>query len=325
MSTLILTPGEPAGIGPDIVLQAAQHDLDATLIVVADPDLLRQRAEQLGINIKLYDWQEPYPCAAHLKQHLKVKRVSLTKPVTPGVLVRENAAYVLETLKQATTLCLEHKDYALVTGPVQKSIMNEAGIPFTGHTEFLEEYCQVPMTLMLFVVDALRVALVTTHLPLHQVAQAITKTHLEAILNVLQAGLVTHFNLTSPCILVCGLNPHAGENGYLGTEEIEVITPVLNQLRKNGFDLVGPLPADTIFTPPFLKKADAILAMYHDQALPVVKYLGFGKAVNVTLGLPFIRTSVDHGTALDKAATGKADVSSLMAAIELALKLSNRS
>ena len=236
---------------------------------------------------------------------------------------QENAAYVISCLEQATQYCLKGDAHALVTGPVHKSIINDAGIEFSGHTEFLAHRCHVSHVIMLFVTNQMKVALATTHLPLSQVAQAITTEKLISLLHLLHAELQTRFQIKNPHIIVCGLNPHAGEQGHLGREEIETIEPALNALRKQGLTITGPLPADTVFTEKYLKNADAILAMYHDQALPVVKYQGFGNAVNVTLGLPIIRTSVDHGTALDIAGTGKADAGSLEAAIKLAIQLNN--
>lgn len=314
---LLYTPGEPAGIGPDLILQAAQEGLHLPLLVVADPELLRQRANQLGIGIDIRQAQPDHIVTARPGE-LQVLPVKLPGPVTPGRLDRNHAAYVLETLATAARLCLDSPDTtALVTGPVHKGIINEAGIPFTGHTEFLADLGRSQPVMML-ACPGLRVALVTTHLPLREVSDAISAERLEAVLRILHRDLEERFAIEQPRILVCGLNPHAGEGGHLGSEEMQLISPVLEKLRGEGMRLFGPLPADTIFTPPHLEKADAVLAMYHDQGLPVLKYRGFGSAVNITLGLPFVRTSVDHGTALDLAGTGKAQSGSLLAALETA-------
>ncbi len=331
---IVLTPGEPAGIGPDLCIHIAQQTWDADLVVVADPDLLMQRARQLGVplQLKLVD-ATPRSRAGigsvHRAGTLKVLPVPLTEPVQSGRLNRANAAYVLETLRVATAACVSGQYDALVTGPVQKSIINDAGIAFTGHTEFLAEFTQAPQVVMMLAVPGLRVALATTHLPLREVSDAITAQGLEAVLRVLYHDLCTRFGVIDPHILICGLNPHAGESGHFGTEDAEVIVPVLEKLRASdsglnnglGMRLTGPLPADTLFIPKYLKTADAVLAMYHDQGLPVLKYAGFGHAVNITLGLPIIRTSVDHGTALDLAGTGGADAGSLEAAIQTALNM----
>jgi 4-hydroxythreonine-4-phosphate dehydrogenase len=318
-SRLLITPGEPAGIGPDITIQLAQLAWDAELVVIADPDLLLARAKEIQLPLSLIEFdpnKEPEP---HQIGTLRVLPVSLSAPVQAGLLNPANASYVIKTLEIAANLCQQKTAAAVVTGPVHKGVMNQAGIAFTGHTEFFANFCRVNHTVMLFVIDQLKVALATTHLPLADVPRAITKDSLRATLRVLHQGLKEQFHIASPRILVCGLNPHAGENGYLGREEIDTITPLLNELRDQGFHLEGPLSADTIFTPKQLEQADAVLAMYHDQALPLVKYIGFGHAVNVTLGLPFVRTSVDHGTALDIAGSGKADAGSLIAATKLAL------
>lgn len=320
---LLITPGEPAGIGPDITIQAAQLAWPSELIAIADPLLLQERAEQLHLPLKLIDVDLSAAPTQHQPGTLKMLASPLTVSAKPGRLDVKNAQYVINTLQQAAELCKNKTITGLVTGPVQKSIINESGIAFSGHTEFFADYCHVPQTVMLFVVEQLKIALVTTHLPISAVAGAITPAHLENIITVLQTGLKQQFHIDAPRIFVCGLNPHAGENGHLGKEEIEVITPTLNRLRQQGYHLEGPFSADTIFTPKYTEQADVILAMFHDQALPLVKYIGFGQAVNVTLGLPFIRTSVDHGTALDMAGTGKADAGSMHAAIRLAITLQN--
>jgi len=285
-----------------LIIQLAQQKLAAPLIIIADPDLLKERAQQL---------QLPFPA------HLKILPIKLTKKSIAGKLNSANAKYVIETLTIAAQGCLNGQFSALVTGPVHKGILNEAGIPFSGHTEFFAQLSGVDHVVMLLVANKLRVALATTHLPLRKVSDAITPELLTKTLTILNQGLQQYFKIKQPQILVCGLNPHAGENGHLGREEIDIIIPVLEKLQKTGMNVIGPLSADTVFLSP----ADAILAMYHDQGLPVLKYAGFHQAVNITLGLPFIRTSVDHGTALELAGTGKADTRSLLAAIETAVAL----
>ena len=317
---LALTPGEPAGIGPDLCVQLSQRDLPYALVVIASPTLLLQRAECLGLSLSIDEFKPDLPPALHTVGRLTVLPVEVNEPVTCGHTTPLNSRYVLKTLDTATQGCLNGTFDALVTGPVDKGIINDAGFTFSGHTEYIAEITGGHPVMML-ATDKLRVALVTTHLPLKAVSAAITQTRLRAVIRVLAHDLSTRFNIASPKILVCGLNPHAGENGHLGHEEIETITPVLNSLRQQGVDLIGPLPADTLFTPKYLETADAVLAMYHDQGLPVLKYQGFGKAVNITLGLPIIRTSVDHGTALDLAGTGKADIGSLLVALQTALTM----
>ena len=319
LKRLLITPGEPAGIGPDILLNAIQQNWSVEIVAVCDPNLLVQRAAQLNLPLTYHLTDLTTPPTPAVSGELKIYPVSLATPVTPGKLRRENVHYVLETLSIASKACLNNpKTHALVTGPVHKGILNEAGIPFTGHTEFLAKISRCKKTVMLFVVDQLKVALATTHLPLKDVTTAITKDNLLATLEVLRTALITRFNILNPRIGVSGVNPHAGENGYLGREEIDIITPLLDSLREKNWQIAGPLPADTLFTPNKLAQFDAILAMYHDQALPVVKYLGFDRAVNVTLGLPFIRTSVDHGTALEVAGTMNANPGSLIEAMKLA-------
>lgn len=319
---LLITPGEPAGIGPDITIQCAQQTWAAELVVIADPDLLLQRAKQIDLPLRLVecDLEKP-PEKNQAAGTLKIIPVKLHAEAEPGKLNPANAEYVLQTLKLATTLCLQQQANAIVTGPVHKGIINKAGMVFTGHTEYFAQQCHVEKTVMLFVVDELKVALVTTHLPLADVPKAVTKKTLFSKITILYQALTSQYHIRNPRILVCGLNPHAGEGGYLGREEIDTITPVLNDFRAQHYAIEGPLPADTIFTPARLQQADAVLAMYHDQALPLVKYIGFGHAVNVTLGLPFVRTSVDHGTAIDIAGSGAADAGSMAAAIELAITL----
>jgi 4-hydroxythreonine-4-phosphate dehydrogenase len=317
-SPLAITPGEPAGIGPDLVVTLAQAARRTPWVVLADADLLAARARLLGLPLHVDDDLAHPACAARA---VTVQHVPLRQAVTPGVLAVGNAPYVLQTLELAADGCRSGAFRALVTGPVQKSVINDAGIPFTGHTEFLCERAGVEDVLMLLVADELRVALATTHLPLRAVPDAITRPLLERRLRLLLSGLRERFAIAAPRVLVAGLNPHAGEGGHLGREELEIIEPVCAELRHAGEAVRGPLPADTLFTPDQLRTADAVFAMYHDQGLPVLKHAGFGNAVNVTLGLPFIRTSVDHGTALDLAGTGRASTGSLAAALALAERL----
>ncbi len=317
---LILTPGEPAGIGPDLVIAIAQGPLAAQLAVVADPQMLDARAARLGLPLELVGVSN----AAHEPGRLQVHPVETAAPVHPGRLDPANAAYVLHTLRVAARACLNGDADAMVTAPVHKGVINDAGVAFSGHTEYLAELCGAPLPVMLLAAPKLRVALATTHLPLSAVPAAITAEGLTAVLRILSADLQAKFGIARPCILVCGLNPHAGEGGHLGREEIDIIIPTLKRLRAEGLDLVGPLPADTLFTPRGLAGADAVLAMYHDQGLPVLKASGFGEAVNITLGLPIIRTSVDHGTALDLAGSGRAEAGSLRAAIDAAIELVRR-
>lgn len=317
-----LTPGEPAGIGPDLCLLLACEAQPQALVAIASRDLLAERAQQLGLAIELLEvgpgnWpQQPAPAAS-----LYVWDTPLGAPVQAGQLDQANAAYVLETLSRAGQGCLAGHFAAMITAPVHKGVINEAGIAFSGHTEFLAELTATAQVVMMLATHGLRVALVTTHLPLKDVAAAITADRLSRVTRILDHDLRTKFGIAKPRILVCGLNPHAGEGGHLGREEIEIIEPTLEQLRGEGIDLIGPLPADTLFTPKHLEHCDAVLAMYHDQGLPVLKYKGFGAAVNVTLGLPIIRTSVDHGTALDLAGTGQIDSGSLQVALHTAYQM----
>ncbi len=319
----VVTPGEPAGIGPDLCLLMASNAQPHTLIAIASHELLKARAELLGLDIHLLPvlpgaWpQTPAPAGS-----LYVWDTPLQAPAEPGRLEPRNAPYVLETLTRAGQGCLDGYFAGMITAPVHKGVINEAGIPFSGHTEFLAELTQTEQVVMMLATHGLRVALVTTHLPLKDVAAAITRERLERVTRILHADLVGKFGIAQPRILVCGLNPHAGEGGHLGREEIEIIEPALAGLREEGINLIGPLPADTLFTPKHLDRCDAVLAMYHDQGLPVLKYKGFGAAVNVTLGLPIVRTSVDHGTALDLAGTGQVDTGSLQVALETAYQMS---
>ncbi len=322
---IAITPGEPAGIGADLLIQLAQQPQAAEIVAIADPELLRQRAAQLGLDLAIDLFDAEQPPRPHRPGRIPVDPFALIRPAQPGRLDAANAPYVLETLRRATCGCLNGRYRALVTGPVHKGVINEAGIPFSGHTEFLAAETATEQVVMMLATRELKVALATTHLPLRQVADAITQPLLERVIRILHHDLKQKYGLDHPKILVCGLNPHAGEDGHLGREEIEVIEPVLDRLRAEGMALVGPLPADTLYVPRFLEGADATLAMYHDQGLPVLKYSGFGRAINVTLGLPIIRTSVDHGTALSLAATGKADPGSLREALEAALEMVNRS
>jgi 4-hydroxythreonine-4-phosphate dehydrogenase len=318
---IFLTPGEPAGVGPDLALMVARRRLPAEIVAVADPSLLRERARALRLKVRIEEFDAAARPAAHRPGRLWVQPVALKAPVRAGRLDPANADYVLDTLRQAVTLCERRPGGALVTGPVHKGVINDAGIAFSGHTEFLAQLTGVATPVMLLVAGTLRVALATTHLPLRAVPAAITADGIKAVLRVLAADLRRRFGLARPRILVAGLNPHAGEQGHLGREEIDAIEPALAELRAEGLDLTGPLPADTLFTRPRLARADAVLAMYHDQGLPVLKYAGFGESVNVTLGLPIVRTSVDHGTALELAGTGRADPGSLLAALALAARL----
>ena len=320
---LAVTPGEPAGIGPDLLISLVQQGHEHELVAYADPQLLRQRASELGLSLAL---REPGDTPQPLKPgELAVIPVSLAESATAGQLSSANSAYVLHCLDAAIADCQRNFCQAMVTGPVQKSIINDAGFSFTGHTEYLAEKTATPRVVMMLATTELRVALTTTHLPLRDVADSITRESLTEVIEILVSDLKKKFAVASPTILVCGLNPHAGEDGHLGSEEITTITPVLEEFRARGVNLAGPLPADTLFTPKHLEGADAVLAMYHDQGLPVLKYQGFGRAANITLGLPIIRTSVDHGTALDLAATGNADSGSLKTAIEVAAQMATRS
>jgi 4-hydroxythreonine-4-phosphate dehydrogenase len=317
---IALTPGEPAGIGPDLTVMLAQQAHDCALVAIADPGLLRERADRLGLPLALRDY-DPRHSSASRAGELVVLPVSVAAPVSAGRLDVRNAAYVLQTLERAAQGCLQQEFDAVVTSPVQKSVINDAGVAFSGHTEFFQEKAGVDRVVMMLACPGLRVALATTHLPLKDVPAAITETRLHEVLAILVNDLRRNFGIARPRILVAGLNPHAGEAGHLGREEIDVIIPALKSFGDAGCTLTGPLPADTLFTPKHLEQADAVLAMYHDQGLPVLKYKGFGNAVNITLGLPFIRTSVDHGTALDLAGTGRADSGSLNAALATALDM----
>lgn len=318
---IALSVGEPAGIGPDLAVLLAQRAHNARIVAYADPQLLEERARQLGLPLEVIEHRPGTAAEAGIAGRLEVVPVPLAAPVEAGTLDPANAAYVLDALGTACDACVTGSADALVTGPIHKAVINEAGIPFTGHTEWLAERTGAGLPVMLLCAEALRVALVTTHLSLGSVPAAITSERVERILRILVSGLERDFGLPRPRILVLGLNPHAGEGGHLGTEELTTITPVLEKLRGEGLRVEGPLPADTAFVPARLAEADAVLAMYHDQGLPVLKHAGFGRAVNVTLGLPIVRTSVDHGTALDRAGTGRIDPGSLHAALEAAVSI----
>lgn len=311
---IAITSGEPAGIGADIVSQLKPADFDARLIVIGDLNLLESRAKQLKSGLQFVHYNQP------VNQHsIEVIDLPVQQQVMPGKLNAKNASYVLKTLDRACNGCLNNEFDAMVTAPVQKDIINQAGIQFTGHTEYLAGLCKANKPVMLLHTEQLRVALATTHLPLRKVADAITVSLITEIATIIDHDLRSRFGLAQPHIKVCGLNPHAGENGYLGNEEIDIIIPALKFLSAAGLNITGPYPADTVFTPDGLVDADVVLAMYHDQGLPVLKHAGFHNAVNSTLGLPIIRTSVDHGTALDLAGSGKADPGSLFAAIRSAI------
>ena len=325
MRPVAVTPGEPAGIGLDLVIDISARPPDRPFVVVADPDLVAARARVLGTPVDLRVWDEGGEAVTPSPGRIEVLPVKAPAGCIPGRADPANAPYVLEALRVAAGGCLENRFSALVTGPVNKGVINDAGIPFTGHTEFLAELAGCPQPVMLLATRGMRVALATTHLPLAKVCEAITTERIESVLRVLLADLRRWFGIPTPRVTVCGLNPHAGESGHLGREEIEIIEPVLARLRREGFLVEGPVPADTAFTPGRLASTDAVLAMYHDQGLPVLKHAGFSEAVNLTLGLPFIRTSVDHGTALDLAGTGTADASSLRFALDTAFALARGS
>jgi 4-hydroxythreonine-4-phosphate dehydrogenase len=321
LQRVVITPGEPAGIGPDLVVQLAQRDWPVELVVCADAGLLTERAHLLGLPLTLREYTPSLPAIAQQAGSLTLLPVALKSTVVPGELNVENGPYVVDTLARACDGCLNGEFSALITGPVHKGVINDSGTPFTGHTEFFEERSHVSKVVMMLATEELRVALATTHLPIKAVADAITPDLLREVIAILHGDLQQKFGIRQPHILVCGLNPHAGEGGHMGTEEIDTIIPVLDEMRAQGMDLSGPLPADTLFQPKYLDNADAVLAMYHDQGLPVLKYQGFGRGVNITLGLPFIRTSVDHGTALELAGHGKADVGSFITALNLAITM----
>ncbi len=318
---IVITSGEPAGIGPDACVILAQDDWRADLVVAADAAVLAQTAAALGLPLTIEKYDSSMPIAAHRAGVLKVMHIPTAQPVVAGELNPRNAAYVIEMLDRACDGCMNGEFAAMVTAPVQKSTLMDAGFAFTGHTEYLAARSRAALPVMMLQTTGLRVALVTTHMALADVPRAITAERLRATLRIVHTDLERHFGLSPPRIAVLGLNPHAGESGHMGREEIEVIHPVIRQLQGEGLNLRGPVPADTAFTPQFLATVDVVVAMYHDQGLPVIKHAGFGNAVNVTLGLPILRTSVDHGTALSLARTGNADTGSLRAALTLAIDL----
>ncbi len=321
---IAITMGEPAGIGPALCVLLAQRTLTSRVIIIGDPDLLAQRAQLLGLPWRGVPFKSAHEVPS-IPGILSVLPVPVATPVIPGKLDPANASYVLRMLATAVEGCLNGHFDAMVTMPVHKGIINEAGIAFTGHTEFLAARTRASHVVMMLAADNLRVALATTHLAVKDIARHITRENLEKTLRVLHADLTMHFGITAPRIAVAGLNPHAGEGGYLGREEIEIIAPLTDQLRAEGWRISGPLPADTLFQRDRLVDFDCVLAMYHDQGLPVFKHASFGHGVNITLGLPIIRTSVDHGTALELAGTGKPDPSSIYAAIDLATALARQS
>jgi 4-hydroxythreonine-4-phosphate dehydrogenase len=321
--SIAITAGEPAGIGPDLCVMLAHKPLHAKVVIIADTNMLQARAKTLNIEIQIQKYSAKSQTAHLGNGSITVLHHAINQPAVAGQLDTRNCQYVLETLKTATLGCVNQEFDAMVTAPVHKGIINNAGIVFSGHTEFLAELTNTPQVVMMLVGSGLRVALATTHLALKDVPAAISKSSLETTIRILHHDLVHKFGLENPRILVAGLNPHAGEDGYLGSEEIDIINPVLEKLRTEGMQLIGALPADTLFAKHQLSKADAVLAMYHDQGLPVLKHASFGEGVNVTLGLPIIRTSVDHGTALDLAGTGNIEIGSMLAAINLAITLAN--
>ena len=316
--TIAYTPGEPSGIGPDLVIMYAQKLTKKDLLVYCDPDVLIDRAKQLNLPISLKESN----LEIHNKSELNIYPISTNIKVKPGKLEPDNAVYILNTLNHATKDCLSGRCDGLLTGPVNKGIINESGIPFSGHTEFLADLSGVSRTVMLLAAKKFKVALATTHMPLKDVSTHITKKSLREVIVIIKDSF-KYFGIENPHILVCGLNPHAGENGHLGNEEVNVICPVVNELNSLGYNLTGPVPADTAFTPDSLSKVDVVLTMYHDQGLPVLKAQGFKQSANITLGLPFIRTSVDHGTAIELAGTGNISLGSFNTALKYLEQLQN--
>jgi len=312
------TPGEPSGIGPDLVIMYAQKSIKKNLLVYCDPDVLIDRAKQLNLPISLKE-SNPEICN---KSELNIYPIRTDIKVEPGKLKSNNAAYVLNTLNQATKDCLSGRCDGLLTGPVNKGIINESGVLFSGHTEFLAKLSGVSRTVMLLATKELKVALATTHLPLKEVSNHITRKSLKEVITIIKNSFI-YFGINNPHILVCGLNPHAGEDGHLGDEEVNVINPVISELNDLGYNLTGPVPADTAFTSKSLSKVDVVLTMYHDQGLPVLKAQGFNQAANITLGLPFFRTSVDHGTAIELAGTGRISLGSFNVALQFLEELQN--
>jgi len=318
---IAITPGEPAGIGPDLIISIAQNSWPVEMVVIASKALLIERAKLLSLPLSIIEYDQNAPVTPQEAGTLTVLNVELDQPCIPGTLNSANGAYVVETLKIASEKNISGEFDAIVTGPVHKGLINQAGIAFSGHTEYFANQANCTDVVMMLATKGLRVALVTTHIPLAYVAKAITFDRLQKVTRILHHDLKEKFGIKSPKIYACGINPHAGEDGHLGREEIEVMEPAFAELRADGIDVIGPLPADTIFQEKYLAQADAILTMYHDQGLPVLKYKGFGSSVNITLGLPFIRTSVDHGTALELAGTGTADSGSFIEAMTNAINL----
>lgn len=322
LPVIAVTSGEPAGVGPELCARLLEKDFPARLVVLGDRELIEARAAALNMPVQFCDYRPEMPPSPG---SLEILHSPLAVPALPGKLDIANGAYVLALLDRALAGCVSGEFAAMVTAPVHKGVIADSGVPFIGHTEYLAERTHTPRVVMLLAGGGLRVALATTHLPLKDVAADITPEELETTLRIMHGDFIRKFGIPEPRILVAGLNPHAGEGGHLGWEEIQVITPVLEKLRAEGMKLIGPLPADTLFTPPQLARGDGVLAMYHDQGLAVLKYASFGGGVNITLGLPIVRTSVDHGTALDLAGTGRADPGSLFTAIESAVDICARS
>jgi 4-hydroxythreonine-4-phosphate dehydrogenase len=322
---IAITPGEPAGIGPDLVIALAQHDWPVEVVVIASGELLLSRAQMLNLPLTLMEYDASKTAQPQKAGSLTLLNQPLNEPCQAGILNPNNGSYVLETLRIAGEKNMSGEFDAIVTGPVHKGLINQAGIAFSGHTEYFAHQANCSDVVMMLATEGLRVALVTTHIPLAYVSKAITKERLQKVTRILHQDLTKKFGISNPTIYVCGINPHAGEDGHLGREEIDVMIPALDELRDQGMTLIGPLPADTIFQEKYLQHADAILTMYHDQGLPVLKYKGFGSSVNITLGLPFIRTSVDHGTALDLAGKNIADQGSMLEAMNTAIALASTS
>jgi len=320
---IAITPGEPAGIGPDLTIAIAQKDWPVELVVVACKKLMQERAEKLGLPLTFIDYDNELAAKPQKAGTITILSVDMAEGCIPGELNAENGSYVIETLRIASEKNISGEIDAIVTGPVHKGLINKSGIAFSGHTEYFANQANCTDVVMMLATEGLRVALVTTHIPLAYVSKAITAERLQKVTRILNTDLINKFGITEPKIYVCGINPHAGEDGHLGREEIDVMIPALAVLKEEGIKVIGPLPADTIFQEKYLSDADAILTMYHDQGLPVLKYKGFGSSVNITLGLPFIRTSVDHGTALELAGTNLADSGSFIEAITTAIKLAN--
>lgn len=320
---IAITPGEPAGVGPDLIITIAQQAWPVEMVVIASKALLQERAKELSLPLTLIDYDQDAPAKSQQAGSLTVLDVELTEPCVPGTLNSANGSYVVETLRIASEKNISGEFDAIVTGPVHKGLINKAGIAFSGHTEYFATQANCTDVVMMLATKGLRVALVTTHIPLAYVSKAITYERLQKVTRILHKDLQEKFGIKSPKIYACGINPHAGEDGHLGREEIEIMEPAFTELRAEGIDIIGPLPADTIFQEKYLAEADAILAMYHDQGLPVLKYKGFGSSVNITLGLPFIRTSVDHGTALELAGKGTADSGSFIEAMNNAINLAS--